>query len=785
MYFALNCKQIIVICILLLCSKPAIAETPALITHLNAHTLTHTLELKPIPSSSYKLAKTIFLPELQDSEIPLANIAHRNDNCTTYPFTSCPAHGICSSCSFDRQKLKLDTCQGSYIKNDNTCVLECRENETTFKSIPRDYKCTTVNTDRDSMFVSSSCYYGCTAINCSGYTLDCTSIDKTALHIANTTICPDCSSSKILKNCSKTYCKISSCTSGYKIASNGTTCVPLDDTCPANYFKTCETGTTGDPEYTETGTACYQCKAKTPTAGMPILYSDLTVSATVITGKTPIGIVFDESKKLALALNTVQKAWSTETQYFDIPDLTNYSSAPVSDYNGKSNTKTILTYCIANSQSCQAAEYANTYATAGTSAGDWYLPAFGELDSIYNNKAGINISLSKIGSPTLVEDKHWSSSEYDSTFAWIKYLSSGTVNYGSKRGAKTILPVIDYGNLTPACSVPNCSECIEKSEDQCKTCETGYTLSNGKCNETASGLPILYSDLTTSKDVVSGKTPIGIVFDEERKLAVALDKIVCTGKGECLWSVFTDKDIDGLNYYKTETEAITDFAGRENTKIIVDFCKTCETCSNGINEKNCPAAENVNEYATKGTVAGDWHLPSLGELDLMSAKVNALEAALSKVGNTNTDSFLSSNALVSSTVYSKDKVWYYAINGGSGELGEKNSNSYGYVRPVIDYNCRPDDDGCPEWRQYDCRNGCGGTRKCCTPDSYKGYQKISCTKWTPKCTEEEYYENKCNDNDECLAELDRQCEIDQQTKGTLPDDAAEINTAPDGCLDLN
>lgn len=48
--------------------------------------------------------------------------------------------------------------------------------------------------------------------------------------------------------------------SGYKIADNGTTCAPLDDNCPINYYKTCETGTQGDPKYTELGTACWQCK---------------------------------------------------------------------------------------------------------------------------------------------------------------------------------------------------------------------------------------------------------------------------------------------------------------------------------------------------------------------------------------------------------------------------------------------------------------------------------------------------------------------------------------------
>ena len=77
--------------------------------------------------------------------------------------------------------------------------------------------------------------------------------------------CPDCpastsSSSTTVYSCTTRKCKITSCPSTQKLNSAGTACINKDDTCPTNYYKSCETGTQGEPKYTEAGTACYQCK---------------------------------------------------------------------------------------------------------------------------------------------------------------------------------------------------------------------------------------------------------------------------------------------------------------------------------------------------------------------------------------------------------------------------------------------------------------------------------------------------------------------------------------------
>lgn len=728
MYFALNCKQIIVICILLLCSKPAIAETPALITHLKTHTLTHKSELEPIPSSSYKLAKVTFLPELQDSEIPLANIAHRNDSCPAYPLTSCPRHGICSPCPFNRQKLKLNACQETYTKNGDTCVDNefCRENETTFKSIPKDYKCTMADSKRDNMFVTTFCYYGCKAINCNGYTLDCASIDKTALHIAGMTTCPDCSS-QTLTNCSKTYCKISSCISGYKIANNGSSCIALDDNCPTSYFKTCETGTTGDPEYTEAGTACYQCKAKTSTTVVNI---DAYISKKQVTtpGKysftisyTADGIISDDMILMPVheTYNSGYKANLLEDEYMVITDRR----------------------------------------TTGTSSGSWTTTPRNYTAGEISELLPMTLALCDIDDTSICSLTRMP-------------IANSPLSYKNT-----------YNLTTHICSVENCSECIEKSSTQCKTCKTGYTLSNGQCNATVSGLPILYSDLTTSTEVVANKTPIGVVFDESRKLAVALTE--SSSGGVSFWSS-TNFDIPGLNNYDSAAEAKKDLNGRENTKTIINYCKA--------NSKSCPAAEYANDYTTPGTVAGDWHLPSLGELSALFAKQTAVEETLTKVEGT---TILNNNySYTSSTEHSSANTWTH----NSQDIGYTIKNDhYNHTRPVIDYTCRPlsDDNECADWRQYPCSDGCGGQRKCCGP---YGYKFASCSRWIAMCKESEVYEAQyvCEVNwlepcdilgpsaAECSETEYDKCMDDvefNQCSEILPDDAQDfIYTSPDGCL---
>ena len=163
-----------------------------------------------------------------------------------------------------------------------------------------------------------------------------------------------------------------------------------------------------------------------------ILYSDKSCDPSVVASKKPIGVVFDRANRLAIALDTEAKKWSDE--HFDVPTLSNYGSpsAATADWQGKNNTRLVLEYCKTNGKSCPAVEYVNSYQTEGTLAGDWYLPAAGELNAIYQNKDVLNTALGTIGGTKLGTDWYWSSSENSNYNAWLLGFSNGNVDDDSK-----------------------------------------------------------------------------------------------------------------------------------------------------------------------------------------------------------------------------------------------------------------------------------------------------------------------------------------------------------------
>ena len=177
-----------------------------------------------------------------------------------------------------------------------------------------------------------------------------------------------------------------------------------------------------------------------------ILYSDMSCNANVVASKTPIGVVFDTTNHLAMALDTELKKWSVPAIEFDVPGLNNITSASAvtADWQGKNNTRVVLEYCKAKKgYSCPAFEYVNSYKTDGTLAGDWYLPAMGELNAIYGNRGVLNIALGKIGG-TKLGAGHWSSSEESNNFAWVLYLNGAGVNNFYKDEEFYVRPVLAF-----------------------------------------------------------------------------------------------------------------------------------------------------------------------------------------------------------------------------------------------------------------------------------------------------------------------------------------------------
>lgn len=170
-----------------------------------------------------------------------------------------------------------------------------------------------------------------------------------------------------------------------------------------------------------------------------ILYGDGTVASGLVTGKTPIGIVFDTANRLAVALTDINSSGSAgsstmmwATGYYDIPTLGNCTDLTTCGVDGRANTTAILN-CGSSCGTTPAATATNSYEPSGCSKDfckktKWFLPSMRDLITLYNAKSYVNASLSltaSSGAKTLTESYYWSSTEYGSDYAWTLYMGSG------------------------------------------------------------------------------------------------------------------------------------------------------------------------------------------------------------------------------------------------------------------------------------------------------------------------------------------------------------------------
>ena len=199
-----------------------------------------------------------------------------------------------------------------------------------------------------------------------------------------------------------------------------------------------------------------------------IVYGDGTVASGIVTGKTPIGVVFDTANRLALALTDVKKdgtagsermEWSSS--YCDTPGLQNCTATEIPygtnltpitcGVDGRLNTNAIL------ASSCNGTTYAatatNNYQPTGCAKDfckktKWFLPSIRDLQNIYLQKTQIDASLTLLkgySATTVKNDYYWSSTEYSMYSAWRFGMHNGARNYGSKYDSNVyVRPILAF-----------------------------------------------------------------------------------------------------------------------------------------------------------------------------------------------------------------------------------------------------------------------------------------------------------------------------------------------------
>ena len=235
----------------------------------------------------------------------------------------------------------------------------------------------------------------------------------------------------------------------------------------------------------------------------------------------------------------------------------------------------------------------------------------------------------------------------------------------------------------------NASECSENglkvlcpldtSKAFCKTntikpisCTVGSVLGGDQLCYEAGKLP-------------DGISPIGIIFDTENQLAVALTDVNSSGAVGSTRMYWSNNyyDITSLtNCQYSDGDTAVDSCGvdgRANTTAILNCGSSCG---------GTPAATACNSYNPSGCAADfckktQWFLPSMRDLAKIYANKSVINASLSLLNSWGAE-ILTENYYWSSTEYSGDSAWTFSMGNGD-RYWNTRYNGNGYVRPVIYY----------------------------------------------------------------------------------------------------
>ena len=397
------------------------------------------------------------------------NYVYCPEDCREYKLTSCDdSKGSCVQCG-KGDNWKYDSCkQGWYLSG-----YDCVENECAGYPLTVD-KCETAK----GTCTTAYCYAGTVAktyyTSCKeGWTLNaatklCDEKSCSGYGSSSSTI-SGCRSTSSCKQGYNTYYKCAQCYTGYSLSSGACS-------------KTCNYTATGLPSHCSTASSCvlgssagektyYAATCTTCESGYSLTSGGLCERKKYAVGdiyyynNTAIGVVFyddgNTTKIVALkdvnANGQVSSAtglyWSEYNNYsYDVDGLTNFTNAneAVKDMDGKSNTQKILSYIKSKGYTAQAATATSKYAPSVCGngsvcgAGEWYLPALGELMTLYDNRSTINSKLSSAGGSAISTSYYWSSTETSNTRAWLVRFGNGGRWGNRKCTTSYVRPVLAF-----------------------------------------------------------------------------------------------------------------------------------------------------------------------------------------------------------------------------------------------------------------------------------------------------------------------------------------------------
>lgn len=193
------------------------------------------------------------------------------------------------------------------------------------------------------------------------------------------------------------------------------------------------------------------------------------------------------------------------------------------------------------------------------------------------------------------------------------------------------------------------------------------------CHRKSDNYPVAYRPSEWTAQQNAGEVATGVlIIDGGRQLVIAPTEPNTT----MLWSSAAAGT--GASYYKPDRLAAQqDFDGKANQQRIMALSQVAAD-GDGYAPGFCASYSRLNANG-KGTPAGSWWLPSLGELFLMAANLKKINYALGKINGAK--KLGTGNAYWSSTELSSTNAWYLYL-GTMGQGNYSKAQTQRLVRPV-------------------------------------------------------------------------------------------------------
>ena len=364
-------------------------------------------------------------------------------------------------------------------------------------------------------------------------------------------------------------------------------------------------------------------------------------------------LVVEDEHQLVVALEDSPEKLTWSKKFKLVNELVDRLEDAESDFNGEE-------YCIKlNSPDFPAAYYCSNYKKGNRS---WYLPSSGELWMIYSLFDEIQNALSIVGGQKLITTwddvpYYWSSTEYNSVYAWGLYLINGSLGNGYSKVScnikNNVRPVSNFRKKNTL--KESFTRKIRSKKNTDLISKPSFVIDNG--------VYILHETLGVRG--VEGWNPkfnkgvVGILLvEDDHKIVVATED----APEDLPWS----NEYGLINQpFENRGDAKSDFNGEL-------YCRK-------LNSPDFPAAYYCSNYNKGGR---DWYLPSSGELWLIYRHLEEIQTALSIVRG---QKFLTTwddeaPCYWSSTEYSATRAWHLFLHNG-------NLCNW-YDRVMVAYSCK-------------------------------------------------------------------------------------------------